>query len=117
MKLSTFAKLVRKNWIAVNPVPAQIGKEGHCKQGFICSTINRTSDSLINKTKNIKLKNEYREFEKLCLQFVSASIPDAYTVYAHLLANNMPCEDIDVHNFRLALLNDMIDWATQKEGK
>ena len=102
MKLSTYTKQFRKFY-----------NSSDCVTVFLCIALNRYSYTISLKTENPKLQAEYESHRELCKQFIDSAIEGCYTVVDYL--NSKGADLYSAREFRLNLLNDMVDWAESQE--
>ena len=109
MKLSTFCKLVKKEYLSdmkdLDPIT---------QQTYLCNRVSSVTYKLT--TKHPAQEIQYLELDALCKQFILSQIGHKETVYTYLASMDMPRDFEICHKFRLNLLEDMIDWAEAQEG-
>lgn len=107
MKLSTFVKKV----IAIHTGRVDTGI--YSRSQFVCNNAKVAKYILCDATKNPKLIEQYQQYENACIAFVNKAIQGngTVTIYLQYINDNTT----NPNEFRLAMLNDMLEWASASE--
>ena len=97
MKTSTFCKLVKRYWITSGP-------------DYVCICAYHVASSLSAKTKNKKLKAEYKKHASLMRQDIYKIYLEgiAYTALSYAVMKRGSTNPQAIYKFRLKMLNSLI---------
>lgn len=102
MKLSTFVRKLKSQFIT--------GRDY-----YLCYSANTLRRELVAKTKSEKLRNGYESHCEAVKAEIKRKIEGEQTVMRFLVSKWLPFSPEACERFRLALLEDLIDWATELE--
>ena len=113
MKLTTFVKQLKREYLAET-------KNSHQCPIYLCIMASRAAFTFVNRyypTHDlIKSPSPYDAINRQVKKQIKLHISEWHTVCVYLADKNMDSSLESQHKFRLALLEDLLDWAAEQDA-